>query len=204
MIIEMSKRKYNLRRRAERQEETRERIVEAMVALHQELGPRDTTISAIADRAGVQRLTVYRHFPDDRALLRACTSHWLAQNPPPDATTWHDESEPMERVRAALRAVYRYYSGTDRMWSRSYRDVAEVEALQGPMDAFERYLDGIRDDLLATLDPPDTVRGAVGATLRHCLRFSSWQSLELEGLEDETKAALAAAWTEAVGRGKAS
>src|SRR5438552_15155801 len=77
-------RKYQLKRRAERQEETRQRIVEATIALHQTVGGAGATISAIAARAGVERPTVYRHFPDERALLTACTGHYLALNPPPD------------------------------------------------------------------------------------------------------------------------
>jgi hypothetical protein len=31
----------------------------------------------------VQQLTVYRHFSDEAAILRACTQHWLAQHPRP-------------------------------------------------------------------------------------------------------------------------
>jgi AcrR family transcriptional regulator len=77
-------RKYEMKRRAERQEETRQRITEATVELHQALGPAKTTISAIAEKAGVQRLTVYRHFPDEHALFVACTSHYMGQNPPPE------------------------------------------------------------------------------------------------------------------------
>ena len=77
-------RKYELKRRAERQEQTRRRIVEATVGLHESVGPARTTVSAVAERAGVQRLTVYRHFPDERALLAACSGHWIASNPTPD------------------------------------------------------------------------------------------------------------------------
>ena len=77
------KRRYTLKDRARSQEDTRRRIVEAAVALHEELGPRATSIAAIAERAGVQRLTVYRHLPDEEALFRACTSHWRAAHPLP-------------------------------------------------------------------------------------------------------------------------
>src|ERR671919_2710297 len=81
-------RKYEKKRRAEQEAETRQRIVEAMVALHREVGPARTTISAIAERAGVERLTVYRHFPDERSLFEACTGHWRASHPPPDPGPW--------------------------------------------------------------------------------------------------------------------
>ncbi len=73
----MTKRSYNLGQRASSQEETPRRIVDATVALHEEIGPRATTISAIAEKASVQRLTVYRHFPDETELFKACTSHWF-------------------------------------------------------------------------------------------------------------------------------
>jgi len=81
------KRPYQLKKRAMSREETRRKIVEATMHLHEEIGPRATTISAIAERAGVQRLTVYNHFPDETAVFQACTSHWLSLNPPPDTST---------------------------------------------------------------------------------------------------------------------
>src|SRR5918995_7197902 len=95
-------RKYQKKRRAEQQAETRQRIVEAMVALHREVGPARTTISAIAERAGVERLTVYRHFPDEYSMFEACTSHYATEVPGPDPTAWADIEEPAERLRAAL------------------------------------------------------------------------------------------------------
>ena len=73
-----------MKERARRKAETRERIVEATVALHTSIGPARTTISAVAERAGVERHTVYAHFPDDGSLLRACSAHWEARHPSPD------------------------------------------------------------------------------------------------------------------------
>src|SRR3954453_7585224 len=102
-------RKYQKTRRAEQQEETRQRIVEAMVDLHREVGPARTTISAIAERAGVERLTVYRHFPDETAMFRACTTHYATQVPGPDAAMWAGVEEPAERLRSALHQFYDYY-----------------------------------------------------------------------------------------------
>src|SRR5918992_694895 len=95
-------RKLKLKRRAERMEETRRRIVEATVALHTTVGPARTSISAIAERAGVQRLTVYRHFPDEQSLFRACTSHGLAADLPPDPAAWRHIADPEARLRTAL------------------------------------------------------------------------------------------------------
>src|SRR6476646_9149441 len=93
------KRPYTMRRRAELEEETRRRITESAVELHEELGPAQTSISAIADRAGVRRSTVYRHFPDEDALFAACSAHWRAANPPPDPSLWSAIADVDERTR---------------------------------------------------------------------------------------------------------
>src|SRR3954447_17721573 len=98
----MTKRPYTKRRRAELEEETRRRITAATVELPREVGPAHTTISAIAERAGVQRLTVYRHFPDERTLLGACSAHWRAGHPAPDPSPWPAIGDPEERLRAAV------------------------------------------------------------------------------------------------------
>ena len=126
-------RKYDMKRRAKRQEETRQRIVEATVELHQSVGMARTTISAVAEKAGVQRLTVYRHFPNEHALFSACTGHWSAANPPPDPASWtqiagHTE----ERLRSALAEVYAYYRHTEPMVANVVRD-AEVHPLTREM-----------------------------------------------------------------------
>src|SRR6185437_2801655 len=92
------KRPYRMKRRAELEEQTRTRITESTVALHEEIGPARTTISAIADRAGVRRSTVYRHFPDEEALFAACSSHWRAANPAPDPAAWAAIADPAERT----------------------------------------------------------------------------------------------------------
>ena len=135
----MKRRKYTKTLRAEQQDETRQRIVEATVKLHEALGPAQTSIKAIAEEAGVQRLTVYRHFPDDESLFEACTSHYLGLHPPPDLVTWAAIQDASERSRAALIAFYHYYGQTKQMWTVAYRDVDALEALQKPMSQFEAY-----------------------------------------------------------------
>jgi AcrR family transcriptional regulator len=194
MITEMKARTYTLRARALRQEATRRRIVEATVALHEEVGPKDTTISAIAEKAGVQRLTVYRHFPDEEALFEACSSHYLRGNPPPPPEEWGGEPEQPERTCVALRALYRYYRRTARMWTSVYRDLKDVPALQPKMDEFQAYLDAVRDDLLTAWSPPRERRRLLRAALGHAVRFSTWQSLKEEGLSDASMVELMAAW----------
>ena len=190
----MKKRAYALKKRAESKDATRARIVAATMALHEEVGPKETTISAIAERAGVQRLTVYRHFPDETVLFHACTSHWLSLNPPPSPEEWSDIADPPARCRAALRALYGYYRRTERMWEVSHRDEADVVAMQEPMARFRQYLDSIRDDLLPTLAPAKWEREAVAATLKHGLAFGTWASLAAEGMKDDAMADLVMRW----------
>lgn len=115
-------RNYTLKRRAEQQAETRQRIVEAAVALHGDVGPANTTVSMIAEKAGVQRNTFYAHFPDERSMLMACSGHTLEEDPLPDATAWGAIADPAERVRAGLRAVYDWYARNASLVSCVLRD----------------------------------------------------------------------------------
>jgi AcrR family transcriptional regulator len=192
----MKKRKYTKTRRAEQQDETREKIVEATVALHEELGPANTSIKAIAEKAGVQRLTVYRHFPDDTSLFQACTSHYFGQHPPPNMADWVTIEDAGERSRAALLAFYRYYRSTEGMLSAAYRDFDKVTAMQAPMEQFQAYLDQVRDDLLASWKPRKANLKTLAITLRHCLRFTTWASLKNEQLSDKKIVELVMGWTE--------
>jgi AcrR family transcriptional regulator len=186
------KRSYTLRKRAEAQDETRQRIVEATMHLHEELGPRNTTIVAIAERAGVQRLTVYRHFPSDVELFNACTSHWGALNPPPDPSPWANIADPVMRSVVALSELYGYFSRTQGMWRVSYRDVGEVPALQAPMAQFDAYLAAVAEVLTDAF--PEGKRSRVSATLHHAAKFQTWSTLDAQGLTDPMKAATVAAW----------
>jgi AcrR family transcriptional regulator len=190
------KRSYIMRKRAVSQDETRQRIVEATMHLHEELGPRNTTIVAIAERAGVQRLTVYRHFPSEVELFDACTSHWIALNPPPDPSPWAGISDPAMRCVVALSELYCYFSRTQEMWRVSYRDVGEVPALHAPMARFEAYLDAVTEVLNAAF--PEAQRSRIAVTLRHAATFQTWCTLDVQGLTDPMKAATVAAWLRGV------
>lgn len=189
----MKTRKYRQTRRAEQQQETRRRIVEAAVALHGEVGPRDTTIKAVAERAGVERLTVYRHFPDQVALFQACTSHWLEAHPLPDPEAWRSVADPAARAVVLLERLYAYYRRTQRVWTLSWRDRNDVAALAAPMAAVDRYLDELSFDLA-----PAGSSQPQRATAAHVLRFSTWQSLESAGLDDAAKVKVAIAWLNAL------
>lgn len=190
----MTTRKYTKTRRAEQQDETRARIVEATVKLHEALGPAQTSIMAIAAAAGVQRLTVYRHFPDDASLFEACTTRYLEMHPPPQPSAWADIAPPSERSYTALLAFYQYYRQTEKMWRVAYRDVDQVAALQVPMGRFEAYLDQVTDDLVQAWPTTQAARKPLKLTLRHALRFTTWQSLNSARLKDKQIAKLVQSW----------
>ena len=199
MLYEMTKRKYIQRKRAEQQDLTRQRIVNATMELHEELGAARTTVSAVAKKAGVQRLTVYRHFPDDAALLEACTTRWLELNPLPTDGHWRGIDDPRDRVDAALAAFYAYYRDTAGMWQSAYRDMSNVAALAERMDLVEEFL----DDLAAGLASPfanDEEKGhRAFIVVRHGLRFLTWQSLTAAGLADGEAALLMGRWLDGLG-----
>ena len=184
-------RKYELKRRAERQAATRRRIVEATVALHEAIGGEATTITAIAERAGVGRLTVYRHFPDERALLTACTGHYLSLNPPPDPGTWEGIAEPASRLRVALGAAYAFYRRTHGMLARTEQDAPTNPVLAELMAPFVAFWDNVRDGLAQGWDGPEAPDPVVVAAIGHALAFSTWRSLVQEqGLDDDQAADL--------------
>ena len=185
-------RKYELKKRAERQAETRRRIVEAAIDLHGRVGPARTTVSAIADRAGVQRHTFYRHFPDTRSLFMACSGFYLEQNPIPDPAPWRAIGDPQKRLRRGLADLYAYYERNERMFFNSIRDAevdpttAEVQALRfapALSAAFEVLGQGLGNGRRRM------------ALLRLALDFKTWRSLAVDsGLDPkEAAAAMAAA-----------
>lgn len=198
MLSEMSQRKYTLRKRAEQQEETRSRIVDATMTLHEELGPARTTITAIAERAGVERLTVYRHFPDQDELFRACSSRFLELAPPPQPSQWDQIDDPGARVRKALEELYSYYSATAAMWTAVYRDLDDVAALAKVTAQFHDYLGEIRDGLVAFWKPVGRTRSILRGIIGHAIGFSTWKSLRSEGFSDRQIANLVLQWVEAI------
>jgi len=179
-------RKYDMKRRAKRQEETRRRIVEATVELHETVGMARTTISAIAEKAGVERLTVYRHFPDERALFTSCSGHWSAANPPPDPASWTQIADPEERLRSALTEVYVYHRRTEPMMSNVVRD-AQVHPLTREMaEPYYQLFEQMRYVLATGWGVEDERLPLLLATLGHALDFQTWRSLaRQQGLDDE-------------------
>jgi AcrR family transcriptional regulator len=179
-------RRYDMKRRGKRQEETRRRIVEATVELHKTIGMERTTISAIAEKAGVQRLTVYRHFPDERALFRACSGHWSAANPPPDPASWTQIPDPEERLRVALAEVYAYHRRTESMMVNIIRD-AQVHPITREMaEPYFQHWERMRYVLATGWGTQDRRLAVLLAALGHALDFQTWRSLVREqGLDDE-------------------
>lgn len=167
------KRKYELKRRAESVAETRQRIVEATVGLHTSIGPARTTISAIADRAGVERHTVYAHFPDERTLFRACSSHWRSQHPTPDFAALAEIEDPVQRLRRALTEMYAWYENIEPHLALFIRDApltaSGAETLAETVGRIGRFADA-----LARGRPR---RKPVRAAIGHALEFETWRSL---------------------------
>lgn len=179
------KRKYRKRRRAELEDETRRRITAAAVELHGSVGPARTTLSAVAERAGVQRATLYRHFPDEAALFDACSSHWAAEHPLPDLADWAAVTNPEERLRIALSALYAWYEDGQEMLERTTRDAPLVPAMRSAVERMSAWF----AEAIATIVRGRPERGArrrrVEGAVGHAVSFATWRSLVRDqGLSD--------------------
>jgi len=170
-------RRYRKRLRAEQEQQTRQAITEAAVKLHGTLGPARTTVSAIAEEAGVQRATVYRHFPDEPSLFQACSGHYMAMHPPPDPTRWMEIADPAERLREALADVYDWWDETEDMMSRVIRDGPLVESLSVQTRTRLAFFDEMAGILMRGRGLRGKRRARVQAAIRHALALSTWQSL---------------------------
>jgi AcrR family transcriptional regulator len=185
---ELPRRPYRLKRRAELQDHTRLRITEAAVELHGTLGPEHTTISAVAQQAGVRRATVYRHFPTEDDLFAACSTHWIVNNPQPDLNRWRALLDPHERLEAALTELYAYYGRTHRMLTNLLRDEATVPVVRRLMVAYWGYLSAAREVLMAGRGLDNHRGERVAAVVSHALALPTWRSLVLEGGLDDSEA----------------
>ena len=193
-------RPYRMTRRAELEDATRRRITESTVALHQELGPARTSISAVAERAGVRRSTVYRHFPSEDALFEACSSHWRAANPPPDPHAWAAIEDPRERTETALRELYAFYGRTEEMYASLLRDEPLVPIVHRLLGGFYGYLGAIQDILMAGRGLRGRAARRTRAAIGHALAFPTWRSLTREQeLTDGDAVALMCALVEGSG-----
>jgi AcrR family transcriptional regulator len=190
-------RKYELKARAESQERTRQRIAEAAAELHEKVGPAETTVAEIARRAGVSRLTVYKHFPDNAALYPACSAHHLSRHPLPDFEAALATENAVDRARSVLEALYGWYRETQRMMRNLQRDRRLDPALDGFMGAnFDSAVDGLADAVMAGFDLDADREGRVRSIVRVALDFWTWDRLAGDRLDDGTAADL---MTEAIG-----
>jgi AcrR family transcriptional regulator len=174
-------RPYELKRRAERQEETRRRIVEAAIALHETLGLARTTVTAIAERAGVGRLTVYRHFPDELALGQACSGLYWERNPFPDPEPWREVVDPQERLEVAIRESYAYHRRTEEMIRRAFADAADSPIMAPYHEHWRRAAAAVASAWKVRGRERTLLRAAIG----HAIVFPTWRSLVRDqGLTD--------------------
>lgn len=181
VVDDKSGRTYRLGRRVDAMTETRQRITEATVQLHGTVGPARTTISSIAELAGVQRQTVYRHFPAEEELFAACSAHYWERHPWPDPASWRSGDSVRARITEALARFYAFYADVEPMLTNVLRDAPVVPYIEKVgLASYAEFLDGIARDLVATCAPPRDNRKAVAAAVRHALAFSTWQSLVRE------------------------
>lgn len=169
--------------------------------LHGSVGPARTTISAVAERAGVQRATVYRHFPDEASLFGACSAHWASLHPPPDPTPWRGIADHEERLRTALREIYAWYGGDERMFVNVLRDAELVPAMAGPIAANRALFEALLAAILEGRPERGRRRRRVAAAVAHAVSFATWRSLTREGgLSDEEAVELGVALVAAAAR----
>ena len=191
------KRKYELKKRAEEMADTHLRITEAAIELHETRGPSRTTMSAVAERAGVERRTLYRHFPNEAELFAACSTHYFAANPWPDLGPWRAIRDPQQRLERALDELYAYYERTAPMYSNVLRDAELVQFARDAVAPLQTYLEEVAEILTAGHPVRGRRRRLLVGALRHAIAFSTWQSLTAAGITRADATALVTALVEA-------
>jgi AcrR family transcriptional regulator len=191
----MKRGKYELKKRAERQEQTRLRIARAALELHEILGPALTTRSAIAERAGVTRPTVYSHFPDDLSLGKACSSLELSDNPLPDPGAWQEIADPERRMRAALGDLYSYFRRREGLWANILRDLEMPYTDDAPeaqevnaeiMEPILLHWERMKETLAAGWESYEESSRLVLSAIALALDFQAWRAMvRTQGLSDE-------------------
>ena len=176
------KRKYELKKRADQVADTQRRITEAAIELHGSLGPSRTTLSAVAERAGVERRTLYRHFPSEVELFEACSAHYFTANPWPELDGWRAIRDPRERLERALDELYAYYERTEPMFTNVLRDAEVVDFARDAVAPLDAFLDEAADVLTAGRGVRGRRRELVTGAIRHTLAFSTWRSLASNGI----------------------
>jgi AcrR family transcriptional regulator len=191
------KRKYELKKRADQMAETHLRITEAAIELHGTVGPSRTTLSAVAERAGVERRTLYRHFHSEADLFAACSTHYFEANPWPDLGSWRAIRDPHRRLEHALDELYAYYERTEPMFSNVLRDAELLDFARDAVAPLQAYLDEAAEILAAGRPARGRRRHLLDGALRHALAFSTWRSLTAAGITRADAARLVTALVDA-------
>ena len=176
----MKRGKYELKRRAERQHQTHQKIIETAVELHTTYGPEHTTITDIARRAGVERKTVYNHFPDEFSLLKACSAHHRALNPPPDPEPWKLIPDPEEQLRRALAEVYAFYRRNEQLLANVTRDAQANPNVRRVLEPRVKHQERMRDALAAGFLEQGGGGGGEGQQRHKLLQGALWMGLEFQ------------------------
>ena len=170
-------RKYEMKRRAERVQETRRRIAEAAMELHETVGPVRTTVSAIAEKAGVQRHTYYAHFPELKDLYQACTARHMERDPLPDPSRWAEISGPEERLTRALSEVYAYFGDNEALLTNVLRDTPLDPVLQENNVFLFRHWGAMRDTIADAFEASGKRHEALLAAIALALDLQTWRTL---------------------------
>jgi AcrR family transcriptional regulator len=198
--ISTTKRRYEKRARAAHEQATRARIVDAAIDLHGTVGPARTTVSAVAERAGVRRSTVYRHFPDERALFLGCSGTFRERNPMPDPATWTAIPDPTARLAAALDAIYGWHEQVEPMLTALLRDADTMPIIEELQVARYAYLANIEDGLASGWRARGHAARRLRATIGLALDFLAWRTLHERGLSrSDTIAVMSSAVRAAAG-----
>ena len=199
--MESVKRPYRQKARAEKAASTRRSIVEAAVRLHESVGPAQTSLSAVAREAGISRPTLYAHFADEEALFRACTEHWLQQDPPPDPAVWLQISDPVERVATALSEIYSHYARNEQMIENVFRDMYLVDSMRSfNVPLVEGTFAAMTEILSAPFADRPEIADRRRAMVSVAISFDTWQRMVGSGgLSDQEAANLMAGAVVCVG-----
>ena len=180
-----ARRPYRMGRRQTAVTQTRERIVAAAFDLHATIGPSRTTIRAIADRAGLQRHTVYAHFPDLESLYEACTAHGIRATGMPHPDEWRAIEAPVDRLRHGVTEMVAWYRANEQMLGNVLFDVDPDAPPPTTPDPFERRMGAMLDTLMEGWQVGPHRRAPLRAVVDHALAFTTWRSLNRGGLPDD-------------------
>jgi AcrR family transcriptional regulator len=189
-------RAYNKTKRASKEEETRQRILGGAFELYCSVGPAATTISAVAAKASVQRLTVYRHFPNEADLLCGVIERWADENPMPGPQDWRTDIDAENWPIAILSMLYSYYSETSVLWPGILSDRTKLPELDRLMGQYDQQLETLKADILRHLPEARQRSALCQSVVSHAVQFTTWHSLSASGLDTAEIAALMEDWVQ--------